>query len=62
VSEEQMQTIERQVNEKIRQAVPVHVKVYEEGDTTLKQVNNNTLHASTFLNCSWKKYLCFLKR
>ena len=34
-----MQTIERQVNEKIRQAVPVHVKVYEEGDTTLKQVN-----------------------
>ena len=34
-----MQTIERQVNERIGQAVPVHVKVYEEGDTTLKQVN-----------------------
>lgn len=35
-----MQTIERQVNEKIREAVPVEVKVYEEGDTTLKEVIN----------------------
>ena len=35
-----MQTLERHVNEKIREAVPVEVKVYEEGDSTLKEVIN----------------------
>jgi len=38
MSDEQLQMIEKTVNEKIREAVPVEVKVYEEGDSTLSQV------------------------
>jgi hypothetical protein len=34
--------LEEHVNEKIRAATPVIVTVYEEGDTQLKKVSNNT--------------------
>ena len=39
-----MRTIENCVNEKIREAVPVEVKVYEEGDSTLNQVCRLSIH------------------
>jgi alanyl-tRNA synthetase len=35
---EQVQQVERDVNEKIKNAIPVEVKVYEEGDETLSKV------------------------
>jgi hypothetical protein len=34
----QVQQVERDVNEKIKNAIPVEVKVYEEGDETLSKV------------------------
>jgi hypothetical protein len=34
--------LEELVNEKIRAATPVTVKVYEEGDTQLKKVSKHT--------------------
>ena len=35
---EQVQLVEKDVNEKIKNAIPVEVKVYEEGDETLSKV------------------------
>ena len=35
---EQVQQVEKDVNEKIKNAIPVEVKVYEEGDETLSKV------------------------
>lgn len=38
MTQDQMLKIEATVNEKIREAVSVEVKVYEEGDQTLREV------------------------
>ena len=35
---EQVQLVEKDVNEKIKNAIPVEVKVYKEGDETLSKV------------------------
>jgi len=43
MSDDQMLQIENAVNEKIREAVSVEVKVYEEGDKTLREVRTRGL-------------------
>jgi len=43
LSDDQMSQIETRVNEKIREAISVEVKVYEEGDTTLHEVRTRGL-------------------